>query len=76
MPKIKYRPSSMKSTKKESDERRKNNLDQLKAKGLDEDTARTVQMISRADRLDYQVHTTFTYSYALVLYCISLLQQW
>lgn len=52
---IQYRPQASKYTKKESDVQAEKYRQELITFGLKDEDARAVQIISRADRLDYQV---------------------
>jgi hypothetical protein len=52
---IQYRPQASKYTKKESDVQAEKYRQELITFGLKDEDARAVQVISRADRLDYQV---------------------
>jgi hypothetical protein len=52
---IKYRPQTSRFSKKQSEDQAKREREDLITLGLDDDSARAVLAVSRADRLDYQV---------------------
>jgi HrpA-like RNA helicase len=56
VPQIKYRPPASRSTRKESGEALQAFREEHKSKGLDDATISAIQIISRSDRLDFQVH--------------------
>lgn len=58
VPEIKYRPQFLRSSKKEKDDEQRATREDLVSKGLDDESARAVQAISRADRIDYQVRAS------------------
>ncbi|KAJ7631194.1 P-loop containing nucleoside triphosphate hydrolase protein [Roridomyces roridus] len=55
VPQIKYRPSAARSTRKESGDVLKAFRDEHKEKGLDDASISAIQIISRSDRIDYQL---------------------
>jgi hypothetical protein len=55
MPLIKYQPKPSRYGKKESEEHAEHYRKELLTLGLDDESARAVQIASRADRLDYEV---------------------
>lgn len=55
IPQIKYRPSATRSTRKESGDVLQAFREEHKEKGLDDATISAIQIISRSDRLDFQV---------------------
>ncbi|KAJ7897125.1 P-loop containing nucleoside triphosphate hydrolase protein [Mycena olivaceomarginata] len=55
IPVIKYRPSAPRSSRKESGEVLQAFRDEHKSKGLDDASISAIQIISRADRLDFQL---------------------
>jgi HrpA-like RNA helicase len=58
IPAIKYRPPAARSTKKESGDALNAFREEHKSKGLDDASISAIQIISRSDRLDYQVRAT------------------
>ncbi|KAJ7878638.1 P-loop containing nucleoside triphosphate hydrolase protein [Mycena leptocephala] len=55
VPQIKYRPPASRSTRKESGEALQAFREEHKSKGLDDATISAIQIISRSDRLDFQL---------------------
>lgn len=58
IPQIKYRPPAARSTRKESGEVLQAFREEHKEKGLDDATISAIQIISRSERLDFQVRIT------------------
>lgn len=55
IPLIKYRPSAARSTRKESGDALKAFREEHKTKGLDDASISAIQIISRSERIDFQV---------------------
>ncbi|KAJ6575382.1 P-loop containing nucleoside triphosphate hydrolase protein [Mycena capillaripes] len=55
IPQIKYRPPAVRSSRKESGEALQAFREEHKSKGLDDATISAIQIISRSDRLDFQL---------------------
>ncbi|KAJ6503274.1 P-loop containing nucleoside triphosphate hydrolase protein [Mycena vitilis] len=55
IPQIKYRPPAVRSMRKESGDALQAFRDEHKSKGLDDATISAIQVISRSDRLDFQL---------------------
>lgn len=58
VPEVGYRPSASARTKKgrEAEEDGRRLHDELTAKGINDETLRAIQTISRSDRIDYEVY--------------------
>jgi HrpA-like RNA helicase len=52
---LKYSPNAIRGAAKQSEQKAKELRDQYKAKGLDTDAIRALEIIARSERTDYQV---------------------
>jgi hypothetical protein len=66
MPLIKYRPKPSRYGKKESEEHAEQYRQELITFGLDDESARAVQIAARADRLDFEACHSARCTYLLL----------